>query len=118
MFIFPLVINSIYLRIRGTVFVKKSYVSGTLDFLPLVFSSQGPTWSPDSYPKLILNINQICHDCSETTPIGESKFHLSTPLGIELGSLMMGSKQVDHWSSAVRLQALNRAPPSSRLCLL
>jgi hypothetical protein len=25
-------------------------------------------------------------------------FHLSAPLGIEPGSLMMGSKQVDHWT--------------------
>jgi hypothetical protein len=30
---------------------------------------------------------------------GESRFHLSTSLGIEPGSLMMGSQQVDHWTS-------------------
>jgi hypothetical protein len=30
---------------------------------------------------------------------GEFRFHLSTSLGIEPGSLMMGSKQVDHWTS-------------------
>jgi hypothetical protein len=30
---------------------------------------------------------------------GESRFHISTPLGIEPGSLMMGSKQVDQWTS-------------------
>jgi hypothetical protein len=57
--------------------------------------------------------------CSETTLIGESRFHISTPLGIEPGSLMMGSKQMDHWTSelymnAVRLQALHRAPPQQR----
>jgi hypothetical protein len=37
--------------------------------------------------------------CSETTLTGESRFHISTPLGIELGSLMMGSKQIVHWTS-------------------
>jgi hypothetical protein len=30
---------------------------------------------------------------------GESQFHKSTPLGIEPGSLMTGSKQVDYWTS-------------------
>jgi hypothetical protein len=35
---------------------------------------------------------------SETTLTGESRFHLSTTLGIEPGSLMRGSKQVDHWT--------------------
>jgi hypothetical protein len=30
---------------------------------------------------------------------GESRSHISTPLGIELGSLMTGSKRVDHWTS-------------------
>jgi hypothetical protein len=30
---------------------------------------------------------------------GDSQFHISTPLGIEPGSLMMGSKWVDHWTS-------------------
>ncbi len=36
---------------------------------------------------------------SETTLTGESRFHISTSLGIEPGSLMTGSKQVDHWTS-------------------
>ncbi len=39
------------------------------------------------------------HQCSETTLTGESQFHISTPLGIEPGSLMTGSKRVDHWTS-------------------
>ncbi len=39
------------------------------------------------------------HQCHETTLTGESRFHISTPLEIESGSLMMGSKQVDHWTS-------------------
>jgi hypothetical protein len=30
---------------------------------------------------------------------GESWFHISTPLEIEPGSLMTGSKRVDHWTS-------------------
>jgi hypothetical protein len=44
--------------------------------------------------KLHLN---LC--CSETSLTGESWFHVSTPLGIEPGSLMMGGKRVDHWTS-------------------
>jgi hypothetical protein len=30
---------------------------------------------------------------------GESRFHISIPPGIKPGSLMTGSKQVDHWIS-------------------
>jgi hypothetical protein len=30
---------------------------------------------------------------------GESQLHISTPLGFELGSLTVGSKQVGHWTS-------------------
>ncbi len=37
--------------------------------------------------------------CSGTTLTGESRFHISTPLGIEPGSLMMGSKGLPHWTS-------------------
>ncbi len=52
------------------------------------------------------------HQCSKTTLTGESLLHISTPLGIEPGSLMTGSKRVDHWPvelcmNAVRLQALH-----------
>jgi hypothetical protein len=45
--------------------------------------------------------DQSCrgHQCSETTLTGESRFHLSTPLGIEPRSLMTGSKRVDYWTS-------------------
>jgi hypothetical protein len=57
-------------------------------------------------------------NCSETALTGEFQFHISTPWGIKHGSLMMGSKRVDHWTgqvelcvNAVRLQALHRAPP-------
>jgi hypothetical protein len=55
-------------------------------------------------------------ECSETTLTEESRVsHKYPPPGIEPGSLMTGSKQVDHWTSglcvkAVRLQALHRAP--------
>ncbi len=37
--------------------------------------------------------------CSETTPTGESRFHIITPLGIGPTSRMTGSKLVDHWTS-------------------
>jgi hypothetical protein len=39
------------------------------------------------------------HQRSKTTLTGESLFHISTPLGIKPGSLMTGSKRVDHWTS-------------------
>jgi hypothetical protein len=37
--------------------------------------------------------------CIETMLTGESRFHISTPLGIEPGSLMTGSKGLIHWTS-------------------
>jgi hypothetical protein len=39
------------------------------------------------------------HQCSETMLTGEFLFNKSTPLGIEPGSLMMGSKRVVQWTS-------------------
>ncbi len=39
------------------------------------------------------------HKCSETTLTGESRLHISTPLGIENGSLMTGSIGITHWTS-------------------
>jgi hypothetical protein len=36
--------------------------------------------------------------CSEITLTGEFQFHISTPLGIEPGSLMTGSKGLTHCS--------------------
>ncbi len=49
----------------------------------------------------------------ETMLTRESRFHISTPLGIEPGSLMTESKGLTYWTSetvyeAVRLQALHR----------
>ncbi len=41
---------------------------------------------------------KICN-CSKTTLKGESRFHISTPLGIEPRSLMTGSKHVVHLTS-------------------
>jgi hypothetical protein len=38
------------------------------------------------------------HQFSGTALTGESRFHISTLLGIQPVSLMMGSKQVDHWT--------------------
>jgi hypothetical protein len=34
---------------------------------------------------------------------GESRFHERTPLRIEPGSLMPGSKWVDHWTSEIEV---------------
>jgi hypothetical protein len=55
------------------------------------------------------------HQCSETTLTEESRFHISTPLGIEPGSFMTGSKRVycTTWPvelcmNAGRLQALHK----------
>jgi hypothetical protein len=45
------------------------------------------------------NENVILLSCSETLLTGESLFHISTSLGIEPGSIMTGSKLVDHWTS-------------------
>jgi hypothetical protein len=42
--------------------------------------------------------NIFVGDCSETLLTGEFQFHISTLLGIEPGSLMTGSKRVDHWN--------------------
>ncbi len=39
------------------------------------------------------------HQYSKTTLTGESRFHISTLLGIEPGSLMTGSKRIVHWTS-------------------
>jgi hypothetical protein len=60
--------------------------------------------------------------CSKTTLTGESWFHISTPLGIEPGSLMMGSKQVDHWISGTVYECCKIAgsqqgsPPAAESC--
>jgi hypothetical protein len=45
---------------------------------------------------ILMNLSWFC---SETMLSGESRFHISTPLGIEPGSLMTGSKWLDHWTS-------------------
>ncbi len=37
--------------------------------------------------------------CSETTLTGESRFHRSTPLGIEPESLLTGRKGMTYWTS-------------------
>ncbi len=61
--------------------------------------------------------------CSEKMLTGESRFHISTPLGIEPGSLKTGSKRVDHWTCGTvyeckRLQGLNWAPPQQQTMLV
>ncbi len=40
---------------------------------------------------------------------GESQFHISIPLGIEPGSLMMGSTRVDHWTSGTVYECIEIA---------
>jgi hypothetical protein len=49
---------------------------------------------------------------------GESRFHISTPLGIELGSLMVGSKGLTHWTietvcECSEIAGSQRAPPAA-----
>ncbi len=51
------------------------------------------------------------HQCSETMLTGESWFHTSTPPGIEPGSLMTGSKWVDHWTSGTVYECSEIAGP-------
>ncbi len=59
------------------------------------------------------------HQCSETTLTGESRFHISTPLGIELRSLMTGSKGLTHWTSETvcEYSEIAGSPHSSLLTL-
>ncbi len=61
--------------------------------------------------------------CSETTLTGESRFHIGTPLGIEPGSLLTGSKGLTHWPSETLwmqwdCRLSTGLPPSSQLCRL
>ncbi len=58
------------------------------------------------------------HQYSKTTLTGESRFHTSTPLGIEPESLMMGSKQVVHWTSKTWCECSESASsPQSEIIL-
>ncbi len=62
-------------------------------------------------------------DCSETTLTGESRFQISTPLGIEPRSLISGANwqttgPVELCMNAVRLKALHRAPPQQPTMLV
>ncbi len=52
----------------------------------------------------VLGILKILQACSQTTLTGEPWFHICTPRGIEPGSLMTGSKRVDHWTSGTRYE--------------
>jgi hypothetical protein len=58
-----------------------------------------PQGSPPAADYVNNDQSRLGHQCSETTLTGESQFHKSTPLGIGPGSLMTGSKRVDHWTS-------------------
>jgi hypothetical protein len=44
-------------------------------------------------------VNSKLATCSVTTLKGVSWFHICTPLGIEPGSLITGSKGLTHWDS-------------------
>jgi hypothetical protein len=44
---------------------------------------------------------------------GESWFHISTPLGIEPGSLMTGSKGLTHWTSETVRSEITGSPQGS-----
>jgi hypothetical protein len=50
------------------------------------------------YQRVAIILFKALH-CRETTLTGESRFHISTPLGAEPGSLMTGSKGLTHWTS-------------------
>ncbi len=61
-------------------------------------------WPSDSLDEARLRRGHIDqsrrgHQCSKTKLTRESLFHISTPLEIKPGSLMTGSKRVDHWTS-------------------
>jgi hypothetical protein len=63
------------------------------------------------------------HICFKTRLTGESQFHISIPLGIKPGSLITGSKKVDHWTSGTVYECSEIAgspqiPPTSWLCQL
>ncbi len=47
----------------------------------------------------IFNLQKNKWVCRETTLTGESRFHISTLLGIVAGSLITGSKGLTHWTS-------------------
>jgi hypothetical protein len=44
-------------------------------------------------------VNSKLATCSVSTLTGESRFHICTPLGIEPGSFITGSKGLTHWDS-------------------
>jgi hypothetical protein len=62
----------------------------------ITLSAQGPR---DGSGRGHNDQSHCSHQCSETTLTGESRFHISTPLGLEPMSLMTGSKQVVHLTS-------------------
>ncbi len=63
-------------------------------------SIQVLVWS-NSYNSYSIYVYRNKEDCSETTLTGESQFHISIPWRFEPGSLVTGSKQVDHWTSEI-----------------
>ncbi len=61
------------------------------------------------------------HQCSETMLTGESRFHISIPLGIEPGSPLMGgggSKGLTHWTTETVYEYSEIAGSPQKLIIL
>jgi hypothetical protein len=59
----------------------------------VTLSARGPSdscWGQS----LVVDQSRRGHQCSETTIVGESRFHISSPRGFEPVTLVAGSKQV------------------------
>jgi hypothetical protein len=67
----------------------------------ITVSARRPGDSSGRSPPQMRPNDQSCwsHQCRKTTLTGEYRFHISTPLGIEPGSLMTGCKGLTHWTS-------------------
>jgi hypothetical protein len=78
---------------RTCICVRSSGIITLSGWLPRDGTGRSP---PQTRPQWSMTLG---YQCSEAILTGESRFHISTPLEIELGSLMTGSKRVVHWTS-------------------
>ncbi len=91
--------------------MKFGMLISCLLFLSVFHGSAASSWGYT--PQGWVENSRVC----ETTLTGEFRFHISSPLGIEPGSLMTGSKQVDHWTSGTEYKcsgiagSLQGSPP-------
>jgi hypothetical protein len=69
-----------------------------------------PSW------KFADQVSEIIVNGSKTTLTGESRFLTSTPVGIEPGSLMTGSKRVGHLTSGTVRWTQSNCRISTKLC--